>query len=398
MTECSRVGATVPIGRPIANTQIYLLDGNLEPVPIGVAGELHIGGAGLARGYLGRPELTAEKFIPDPFGRGPGGRLYRSGDLARYLEDGNIEFVGRMDQQVKIRGYRIELGEIEAVLRQHGGVREGVVMVREDEPGEKRLVAYVVADQERIPNVSELRGHLKEKLPEYMIPGAFVMLESLPLTPNGKVDRRRLPVPEQIRPELEQGYQAARTMVEEILVGIWSEVLGVKRVGVEDNFFELGGHSLLATQVVSRVRQLFEVELPLRSLFEAPILADLAEKVEAHWSRGQIKEAVALVTVSRQQELPLSYAQERLWFLDQLEPGNKAYHIPLAVRLRGRLQVEVMEEMLSKVVQRHEVLRTGFGKVEGRGVQVIVPGEAVELRLRVVDLEELAEENRKPKY
>jgi acyl carrier protein len=241
-----------------------------------VPGELHIGGVGLARGYLNRPELTAERFIPNPFSDEPNARLYKTGDLARYLPDGNIEFLGRMDHQVKIRGFRVELGEIEAVLGQHPTVRETVVMAREDVLGEKRLVAYVVPNQAQAPPISELHHFLKEKLPEYMVPAAFVFLDALPLTPNGKVDRRALPAPDRSRPELGRTFVAPRTFVEEGLARIWAEVLRLERVGIHDNFFELGGHSLLATQVISRMCDAFQVELPLRSLFEAPTVADLA--------------------------------------------------------------------------------------------------------------------------
>ena len=271
---------TVPIGRPIANTRIYILDRELQPVPVGVPGELHIGGDGLARGYLNRPDLTAEKFIADPFSGEPGARLYRTGDLARYRPDGNIEFLGRMDHQVKVRGFRIELGEIEAVLGQHPGLREAVVLAREDGPGDKRLVAYVVAHSGGASvAVSELRGFLGEKLPDYMIPSVFVFLDAMPLTPSGKVDRRGLPAPDAARPEGQEGYVAPRTPVEEALAGIWAEVLGLDRVGIHDNFFELGGHSLLATQVVSQARRLFQVELALRRLFEAPTVAGLVESL-----------------------------------------------------------------------------------------------------------------------
>ena len=262
-----------PIGRPIANTQVYLLDRHLHPVPIGVVGELYLGGAGLARGYLHRPELTPERFIPHPFSELPGERLYRTGDLARYRPDGNIEFLGRLDHQVKVRGFRIELGEIEAVLGGHPGVREVVVLAREDSPGEKRLVAYVVAQEGPAPSGSELRGFLKERLPEYMVPSTFVGLEALPLTPNGKVDRRALPVPE--GRGVAEGYVPPCTPTEELLAGIWGEVLHLERVGRQDNFFALGGHSLVAIRVVSRVRDTFGVELPVRCVFESPTVAEL---------------------------------------------------------------------------------------------------------------------------
>jgi amino acid adenylation domain-containing protein len=273
---------TVPIGRPIANLQTYLLDANLQPVPIGVPGELHIGGDGLARGYWNRPQLTAETFIPNPFSSEPRARLYKTGDLARYLPDGNIEFLGRLDHQVKIRGFRIELGEIEAALNGHPAVREVVVSAREDVPGRKQLVAYVVLHQEPLPSARELRHFLMSKLPDYMVPAAFVPLERLPLTPNGKVDRRALPTPGQQRPTLEEAFVAPRTPVEEALAGIWADLLGLTQVGIHDNFFELGGHSLLATQVISRLQGAFQVELPLRRLFETPTIAALAQALLAH--------------------------------------------------------------------------------------------------------------------
>ena len=298
-------GGPATIGRPIANKQIYLLDSHLQPVPVGISGELHIGGDGLARGYVNRPDLTAEKFIPDPFSDESGACLYKTGDMARYLPDGNIEFLGRIDHQVKIRGFRIELGEIEAVLAGHPALQGAVVLVREDEPGDpsaslpsglsltvedktgKRLVAYVVANQNVVPSTSELRRFLKSKLPDYMLPSAFVFLDTLPLTPNGKFDRRALPAPDQIRPELDESFTAPHTPVEKTLAKIWAEVLKLEKVGVHDIFFDLGGHSLLATQVISRAREAFHLELSLRSLFESPTVAGLAERIETVLWAGQ---------------------------------------------------------------------------------------------------------------
>ncbi len=284
---------TVPIGRPIANTEIYILDADLNPVPIGVSGELYISGPGLARGYLNRPELTAEKFIANPFSIDSSARLYRTGDMARYLADGNIEFLGRIDDQVKIRGFRVEPGEIESVLSQHPAVRENVVLARENATEEqhaahnreseienlksdRRLVAYVVSNRETALTVGDLRSFLRQKLPDYMVPSAFVLLDSLPLTPNGKVDRRKLPPPNNNRSQLGEVFVAPRTPTEEIIAGIWAEILGVKHIGVHDNFFDLGGHSLLATRVVSHVRDALQVELPLRRLFEKPTVEGLA--------------------------------------------------------------------------------------------------------------------------
>ncbi|HKG96468.1 MAG TPA: non-ribosomal peptide synthetase, partial [Pyrinomonadaceae bacterium] len=267
-----------PIGRPIANTQMHLLDEQFQQVPIGVPGQLYIGGVAVARGYLNRPQLTAERFMPDPLSDQPGERVYRTGDLARYLPDGNIEFLGRVDNQVKVRGFRIEPGEIESVLRRHPAVQEAVVVVRGQE--NKRLIAYLIAEHNSTPpSTTELIRFCGETLPAYMIPSVFVFLEALPLTPSGKVDRRSLPAPDQQRPSLERMFVAPRTPVEQSLADIWKDVLGLRQVGVNDNFFELGGHSLLATQVVSRVRTTLEVELPLRSIFESPTIALLAVEI-----------------------------------------------------------------------------------------------------------------------
>jgi long-subunit acyl-CoA synthetase (AMP-forming) len=266
----------MPIGRPIANTQVYILDQYLAPVPIGVVGEIYIGGLSLARGYLNQPELTAEKFIYHSFEGEPARRLYKTGDLARCLPDSNIEFLGRIDNQVKLRGYRIELGEIEAVLGQHPMVQSSVVVVREDEPGDKRLVGYVVARMEKTFDASEVRQYLKHKLPEYMIPAALVLLDELPLTPSGKVDRRALPAPDQNGLQLANVYQPPRTPTEQKLVAIWGEVLKLDKVGIYDNFFDLGGHSLLATQIISRIRRAFSIDLPLRHMFESPTVAEMA--------------------------------------------------------------------------------------------------------------------------
>ncbi|MEG4111235.1 MULTISPECIES: amino acid adenylation domain-containing protein [unclassified Microcoleus] len=384
----------VPIGRPIANTQLYILDRSLQPVPIGVTGELHIGGDGLARGYLNRTELTTQKFIPNPFSNQPGERLYKTGDLARYLPDGNIEFLGRIDNQVKIRGFRIELGEIEAVLMQNRAVQDAVVIDQEYDLNDKRLVAYVVPSQEQVLSISELRRDLKQKLPEHMIPSAFVQLEAVPLTPNGKVDRRALPVPDGTRSNLEETFVPHLTPFEEVLAGIWSEVLRLEWVGIHDNFFELGGHSLLATQVISRVREAFGVELPLHTLFEEPTLAGLAKSVETA-SRAEEKgslQGLPISLISREGDLPLSFAQQRLWFLDQLMSGTPLYNLPNALGLKGSLNVTALEQSLSEIVRRHEALRTTFSAVNGQPIQVIHP--AVTLLLPIVDLRELPETER----
>ncbi|MFP5287447.1 MAG: phosphopantetheine-binding protein, partial [Thermoanaerobaculia bacterium] len=284
------------VGRAIPDLSLRVLDADLRPQPVGVPGEIHVGDAGLAAGYLGRPELTAERFVPDPFGPSgaPGGRLYRSGDLARYLPDGDLEYLGRIDHQVKIRGFRIELGEIEAALAGQPGVREAVVLAREDAPGDRRLVAYLVGEAPAV----ELRERLAALLPDYMIPSAFVTLPALPLTGNGKVDRRALPAPEAGR-DLDDPYAAPETPEEERLAGIWAEVLGVERVGVHDDFFRLGGHSLLAVQILARVRRELQVDLPLRSLFQAPTVAGLSRMARMAREAGNAKKEPRISAVSR---------------------------------------------------------------------------------------------------
>jgi amino acid adenylation domain-containing protein len=368
----------VRLGQAIDHTRLYVVGRGCELAPPGVPGELWIAGDGVARGYLGRPDLTAERFVADPFSGNPGARLYRTGDLVRWREERELEFLGRLDHQVKVRGFRIELGEIEATLVQHPAVREVVVAAREDRPGGRRLVAYVVGDAA----VEELRRLLRDRLPDYMVPAAFVMLAALPLTPNGKVDRKALPAPEW--QGAEEGYLAPRSPVEEILAGIWAEVLGVERVGAADQFFDLGGHSLLATQVMSRLRGAFGVEMPLRDLFEAPRLAELAARVEAALRSGAGRLAPPLVPSLREGPLPLSFAQQRLWFIDQLEPGSPLYNIPVALRVEGPLDSAVLALCLGEIVRRHEALRTVFAVQEGSPVQVIQP--AAPFVLPVVDL------------
>jgi amino acid adenylation domain-containing protein len=372
-----------PIGYPLANAQIYLLNSDLQPVPFGVPGELYVGGIGLGRGYLNRPELTAEKFIPNPFSVRAGARLYKTGDLAVYQPDGAIAFLGRMDHQVKLRGYRIELGEIEAALTKHPAVREAVVVVREV-GGMKRLIAYLVSESDS-PELSAagLKSFLGEYLPDYMIPVSFVTLGRLPLTINGKVDRHSLPQPDEEDIEDSVGFLPA-TAVEEMVAGIWSEVLGKRQVGLHQNFFELGGHSLLATQVLSRLREVFEVELPLYELFERPTVAQQAASVESLLRAGQQLDAPPIKGVARDIELPLSFAQQRLWFLDQLKPNSSFYNIPSAVRLRGTLDVAALELSFNEIIRRHEPLRTRFGLVDGVPRQLI--DEAHDFNLPVIDL------------
>ncbi len=422
----SRYSGVLPIGLPIANLRFYVLDRAMRPLPIGVPGELYIGGDGVAWGYLNRPGLTAEKFVPDPFSGEAGARLYRSGDVVRYLDEraANIAFLGRRDDQVKIRGYRVELGEIEALLDQHPLVREVVVLAREERPGQSRLVAYVVPDQEQRtkPVLSEvegnkeqngekpdsqfsilnsqfsgeLRDYLKERLPEYMVPAVFMLLEQMPLAPHGKIDRQRLPLPEVDRGGLEEAFVAPRTPLEAQMAAIWSQVLGSPELGVHDNFFALGGHSLMATQVMTRVRSAFEVELPLRALFEAPTVAGLAARISLAQTEASVLPPIRPVPRNpdpsiRQDSagrgdipLPLSFAQQRLWFLDQLNPDSAIGNVYNAYRVTGALDRDALLQSLQGLIARHESLRTTFVSVDGQVRQVIAPPSAPPLS--VVDL------------
>ncbi|NJO27407.1 MAG: amino acid adenylation domain-containing protein [Richelia sp. SL_2_1] len=375
---------TVPIGQPIANIQIYILDKYLKPVPMGVTGEVYIGGVGVARGYLNRPDLSAEKFIPNPFST-EATRLYKTGDLARYLPSGDIEYIGRIDNQVKVRGFRIELGEIEAVISQYPAVRETVVVVREDSANSQRIVAYVVP-QEQTLVTHELRNFLESKLPNYIVPAAFVILEALPLTPNGKVDRKALPIPE-LTQVSSSNIVPASTPIENLLAGIWAEVLSIEKVGIDNNFFELGGHSLIATRVISQIRQVFQLELPLRCLFEKPTIAGLAKEIENAIKLDSAVEATSIERISRSQQLPLSFAQQRLWFLAQLQPNSSFYNIPAAVRLQGELNHNALERSFNEIVRRHEALRSNFLSVEGQAVAVI--SEQKPIRLSILDISSL---------
>src|SRR6202165_3872597 len=389
-------GVAAHIGRPIANTQIYILDGRGEPVPEGVVGELYIGGAGVARGYLNREELTTERFLKDRFVEEAGARMYRTGDMGRWLPDGTIEFVGRNDDQVKIRGYRIELGEIEARLMEHRGVKDAVVVVREETAGDRRLVAYYTGaggagergsggeeegKRERRVGAEELRSHLAGRLPEYMVPAAYVGLEAMPMTANGKLDRKGLPAPEGDAYVM-RGYEAPEGETERKMAGIWAEVLKVERVGRHDNFFELGGHSLLVVRVIARLRQALSVEVAIGELFARPVLADFARGLEgaAHVELPPIQPA------GRDQRLPLSFAQQRLWFLAQMEGVSEAYHIPFGMRVRGRLDQAALRRALDRVVARHEVLRTTFQMIDGEAEQRIAAVEESGFPLEEHDL------------
>ncbi|WP_188938367.1 non-ribosomal peptide synthetase, partial [Puia dinghuensis] len=363
----AEVPAVIPIGRPVANTQLYIVGRQQELSPIGGIGEICIGGVQLSRGYLGRPEWTEERFVPDVISGRAEERLYRTGDLGRWLTDGNIEYLGRRDEQVKIRGYRIELGEVESVLGQCAGVRQRVVVAREDQEGNKRLVGYVVPADGW--NKERALVELKERLPEYMVPQVWVELEALPLMGSGKVDRKGLP-----EPELDQAggsYEAPRTELEWVLAGIWSELLGVERIGIHDNFFELGGHSLLAMRVVSVIRRRLGLELSIRELFRYPEIGSLSRQLEREGSGGGLP---VLERQERPDRIPLSFAQERLWFIDRLE-GSVQYHIPVALRIRGRLDRDGLEWALRGIVERHEVLRTMIEEQEGEAWQRIVPAE-----------------------
>ncbi len=472
----------IPVGRPLANTQVYLCDDGLQPVPIGVPGNLYIAGDGLARGYFKRPDLTAEKFVPNPFVnfipplRGAGGvsstalaiadgrelqrdamnlhemsivdntpltplkggiidviqkesfyalgappgseedsfrmtslggaRMYDTGDLARYFADGRIECLGRGDHQVKLRGFRIELGEIEAVCAQHPAVEQVIVVAREDEPGNKRLVAYLVARASANKQLSassnqhpvtsnELRQFLKTKLPDYMVPSAFVFLHELPRNPNGKIDRKRLPAPEANGYASSETFVAPQTEVERQLAEIWAKVLGVGRVGRYDNFFELGGHSLLAMQVSSRVLEAFQIELPVRRVFESPALAELAAVIEQRQQALTAKDEKKLPAITRRatnEALPLSFAQQRLWFLDRFEPGAVIYNIPLVMRILGKLDIAAVEWSLNEIVRRHEALRTTFGAVAGQPIQLVA--SASHMPLEIVSLQTLPKPQR----
>jgi amino acid adenylation domain-containing protein len=373
----------VPIGRPIANTEIYLLDDRMEPVPIGVAGELYIGGTGLARGYLRRADLTASRFVPHPFGDSR--RLYRTGDRARYLPHGNIEFLGRLDQQVKIRGFRIELEEIESVLRSHPHVRECVVVSHRSDDASQQLVAYLVCAGVETENV---RAYLQERLPGYMVPSVLITMPQLPLTANGKLNRQALPDPQKmVQEDLARTYEAAQTPTEEVVAGVWARVLRVARVGRAENFFSVGGHSLLATQVMSRLREIFEVELSLRMIFEHPTVRGLAAAIDKAQVSEPRRRVPPIVAVGREMDLPLSFAQQRLWFLDQLESESPFYNLPAVFRLSGDLEVATMHRAVLEVISRHEVLRTTFPMIAGQPRLKIQASGTIDLP--IVDLSEL---------
>ena len=381
--ELNRAAGKPVIGKPIANVQTYILDQQLRPVPINVPGELHIGGAGLSRGYLNNPELTATKFISNPFGTG---KLYKTGDIARHQTDGTLEYLGRVDHQVKLRGFRIELGEIEAALQQQPDIKQAVVTVRENTPGTQQIVAYVTCheqtEKEQVEKeqtkkeqtvISELKASLQKALPQHMVPAAFIVLQALPLTANGKIARQALPAPK--REAIASTFTAPRTPTESLLAQIWGNILAQPTIGIHDNFFELGGHSLLAAQVASRIRQRMMKNLPLRSLFEHPTIAALAPILDGLEQNSAPEQTTTPPILPAGDTVPttLSFAQQRLWFLNQLEPDSSRYHITWAVRLHGELNVGALQKAIHSIVERHEVLRTHFVVEAGIPAIAIAP-------------------------
>ena len=377
---------TVPIGKPLANLNLYVLDEKMQLLPIGAPGEICVSGIGVGDGYWNNEAKTKQAFVPNPFV----GELltpqnhdviYKTGDLGRWLPNGNLEFLGRIDHQVKIRGFRVELGEIEGCLSQHSKVGENVVVIHHSETNGEQLIAYVVAKVEPVPSTKELRNFLEEKLPNHMIPAVFMMVDSIPLAPSGKIDRKALPSPNLALAK--DDYLAPRNQREEMLITIWQEVLKIERIGINDNFFELGGHSLMATRVISRVKQVSTVELPLRSIFENPTIASLAEYLHpCSDSRGQQK----IQPAPRTETIPLSFAQQRLWFLSQLEPHSPDYNLPAAFTLKGQLDIAALTESFNEIIERHEVLRTKFVEIDGQPQQMIIP--ELELELKIIELEE----------
>ena len=397
---------TVPLGEPLPHAQVYVLDPYLQPVPVGVPGELYIGGESVGRGYLAQPDLTAEYFIQRSTLKEVNSqlensstiskRVYKTGDLVRWSPTGQVEFLGRIDQQVKIRGFRVELGEVETVLMDHENVQHVIVVTQESQSGDRRLVAYWVSHQQTATEETlgydpDFRGYLQTRLPEYMVPSAFVRLDALPLTANGKIDRQALPVPD-FTVVQDRDFVAPRTPTEQAIADIFATVLGLESVGIHHHFFDLGGHSLLATQVISRLRATFQVELSLRTLFEVPTVAglDLVIRQELQRSRGEITPDIGPRPQQENMPLPLSWAQERLWFLEELEGARATYNMIGAARLTGRLQVDALEKTLGTIVQRHEVLRTGLENHDGIPVQVISPD--AHLRLHQIDLQDLPEQ------
>ncbi len=390
LEECA--GAS-PIGRAIPDLKLYVLDDNMQPVPPGAVGEAYVGGEGLARGYLGQPGLTAERFLPNPFATSPGGRLYRSGDLLRVKRNGDIDYAGRSDRQVKIRGFRIELGEIEAALTRQPELHEAVVMAQAGPRGDEHLVAYIVPRVMPGPSTEALRQRLRRSLPEYMVPAAYVALERLPLTTNGKLDARSLPPFDWNASARERGeFVAPRSPTEESVAAVWADILEVTPIGIHDDFFTLGGHSLLAAQVVSRLRYTLGIDIPLRMLFEAPTVAGLAARIESSPGQSRSDDHAPIPRINRQGELPLSFSQQALWFLERLSPGTPVFNVTAAVRITGLLDVLALERSFDTILERHEALRTTFPAIDGRPVAVIAPH--VSTRSGLIDLSALPESQR----
>src|SRR6185369_9161566 len=370
----------VPVGGPIANTDIYVLDEDQQLCAVDESGELYIAGAGVGRGYLNRPELTAEKFIERE-----GKRFYRTGDWARVSAAGRLEFTGRRDQQVKLRGFRVELGEVEAALMSHPSVRECVVVARDQvnsAGGDKRLIAYFVPQGEDV-SAAELRTFLGARIPDYQVPATFVELPALPLSANGKVDRLRLPEPEMTRSGLSSGYIAPQNEIEICLANIWAQILSVDVIGCDDNFFELGGHSLLAAQIAARVRAQLKFEMPISTLFELPTIRLLAERIAA----GDAEPVRAIGRIERDEAIPLSFNQQQFWLLDQVSPNRATYNVSTGLKIVGPLNFEKLQRVIDCLVDRHEILRTSVVSTKGSAVQLIAP--AVSIPVRATDLSQL---------
>ncbi|MET0498207.1 MAG: amino acid adenylation domain-containing protein [Steroidobacteraceae bacterium] len=392
VTRRSAYDGAIPIGRPIWNTQLYVLDTYLEPVPIGVAGELFIAGAGIARGYANQPKLTAERFLPDPFGP-PGARMYRTGDRVRRFSTGELDFIGRTDHQVKLRGYRIEIGEVEAALLGHEDVAQAIAVLREDAPGDKRLVGYLVARESRTLDLESVLTHAAKRLPDYMLPSAFVVLASLPLTTNGKVDRKALPAP--TAAGASAGFCAPRTRLEAIVAAEWASALRLHQVGIHDDFFRLGGHSLLAARIVAKLRERTGAEVPLRWIFDAATVAGLAALIETAAPRNPGRREHSIVPRAPDVAIPLSFEQEQLWFLEKLGLSGSAYNVPLALRLEGALDIEALALSFEVLVRRHEILRTRFPEQRGSPIQVVDPaGEVSLMREHLANAHDIEEQVR----
>ena len=377
--DCGLWPEAPSIGTAIDNTSVYLFDKTMRPVPLGVIGEIYIGGGGLARGYLDQPAMTAERFIPDPFGERSGSLLYSSGDRARYLPDGTIEFLGRSDHQLKIRGYRVEPGEIEMTMREAGWIKQAVVVAREIGPREKQLVAYFVAGEDSQPDLAALKALLKQRLPAYMFPAAFVQLEAMPLTGSGKIDRRRLPAPQDEHSAPDGPAEPFSNLVEEVVAEVLCSALRIDRIALDQSFFDEGGNSLTAAKVISRLRSAFNIDLPLRKIFDSPTVAGLALCIEDEIRGGKPAETAVISRLDRTGAIPLSFAQTRLWFLNTLAPASAAYNISGAVRIVGALDDDILERAINRIVSRHEILRTSFQEVDGQPTQVIHPDAVFKL-------------------